>query len=136
MIVSVPHCNGCVKVFYTQVKQSSVQSLSPHMHDLPFWQALLLTLAKYKGLISCETWHRPLPWVPGDAVLPFLLIITFQVPSAQTDAILSLPLLELAGRLQEGSLSPKTVLYTYIEKVSAVCSIKGCSACFGVWAGD
>ncbi|NWU78230.1 FAAH1 hydrolase, partial [Onychorhynchus coronatus] len=43
-----------------------------------------------------------------------------QVPSAQTDAILSLPLLGLAERLREGSLSPKTVLYTYLEKVSAL----------------
>ncbi|NXB82782.1 FAAH1 hydrolase, partial [Donacobius atricapilla] len=43
-----------------------------------------------------------------------------QVPSVQTDAILSLPLLELTGRLQEGSLSPRTVLYTYLEKVSAL----------------
>ncbi|NWZ78030.1 FAAH1 hydrolase, partial [Poecile atricapillus] len=43
-----------------------------------------------------------------------------QVPSVQRDAILSLPLLELTGRLQEGSLSPRTVLYTYIEKVSAL----------------
>ncbi|NWT09854.1 FAAH1 hydrolase, partial [Vireo altiloquus] len=43
-----------------------------------------------------------------------------QVPSVQTDAILSLPLLELAGRLREGSLSPRTVLYTYLEKVSAL----------------
>ncbi|NWZ05097.1 FAAH1 hydrolase, partial [Agelaius phoeniceus] len=43
-----------------------------------------------------------------------------QVPSVQRDAILSLPLLELSGRLQEGSLSPRTVLYTYLEKVSAL----------------
>ncbi|NXH43167.1 FAAH1 hydrolase, partial [Dicaeum eximium] len=43
-----------------------------------------------------------------------------QVPSVQTDAILSLSLLELTGRLQEGSLSPRTVLYTYLEKVSAL----------------
>ncbi|NXQ30096.1 FAAH1 hydrolase, partial [Alaudala cheleensis] len=43
-----------------------------------------------------------------------------QVPSVQRDAILSLPLLELTGRLQEGSLSPRTVLYTYLEKVSAL----------------
>ncbi|NWQ60277.1 FAAH1 hydrolase, partial [Neopipo cinnamomea] len=43
-----------------------------------------------------------------------------QVPSVQTDAILSLPLLGLTERLQEGSLSPKTVLYTYLEKVSAL----------------
>ncbi|NXY02571.1 FAAH1 hydrolase, partial [Pteruthius melanotis] len=43
-----------------------------------------------------------------------------QAPSVQTDAILSLPLLELAGRLREGSLSPRTVLYTYLERVSAL----------------
>ncbi|NXI05981.1 FAAH1 hydrolase, partial [Pachycephala philippinensis] len=43
-----------------------------------------------------------------------------QVPSAQTDSILSLPLLELTGKLREGSLSPRTVLYTYLEKVSAL----------------
>ncbi|NXY15131.1 VDHAP protein, partial [Atrichornis clamosus] len=43
-----------------------------------------------------------------------------QVPSVQTDAILSLPLLELTARLREGSLSPRTVLYTYLEKVSAL----------------
>ncbi|NXA59051.1 FAAH1 hydrolase, partial [Mohoua ochrocephala] len=43
-----------------------------------------------------------------------------QVPSVQTDGILSLPLLELTGRLREGSLSPRTVLYTYLEKVSAL----------------
>ncbi|XP_068546117.1 vitamin D3 hydroxylase-associated protein-like isoform X1 [Anas acuta] len=49
-----------------------------------------------------------------------------QVPGAQTDAILSLPLLELAGRLQEGSLSPKTVLYTYIEKALEVTQQTNC----------
>ncbi|KAI6063989.1 Vitamin D3 hydroxylase-associated protein-like protein [Aix galericulata] len=49
-----------------------------------------------------------------------------QVPSAHTDAILSLPLLELAGRLQEGSLSPKTVLYTYIEKALEVTQQTNC----------
>ncbi|XP_027749318.1 vitamin D3 hydroxylase-associated protein-like [Empidonax traillii] len=43
-----------------------------------------------------------------------------QVPSVQTDAIISLPLLELTERLQEGSLSPKTVLYTYLEKALEV----------------
>ncbi|NWV63462.1 FAAH1 hydrolase, partial [Malurus elegans] len=43
-----------------------------------------------------------------------------QVPSVQRDAILSLPLMELTGRLREGSLSPRTVLYTYLEKVSAL----------------
>ncbi|NXK55161.1 VDHAP protein, partial [Chauna torquata] len=49
-----------------------------------------------------------------------------QVPSVQTDAILSLPLLELAGRLQEGSLSPKIVLYTYIEKALEVTQQTNC----------
>ncbi|XP_026709145.1 vitamin D3 hydroxylase-associated protein-like isoform X5 [Athene cunicularia] len=49
-----------------------------------------------------------------------------QVPSVQTDAILSLPLLELAGRLQEGSLSPKTVLYTYLEKALEVTQQTNC----------
>ncbi|NXQ56866.1 FAAH1 hydrolase, partial [Anthoscopus minutus] len=49
-----------------------------------------------------------------------------QVPSVQTDAILSLPLLELAGRLQEGSLSPRTVLYTYIEKALEVTQQTNC----------
>ncbi|NXG21106.1 VDHAP protein, partial [Grallaria varia] len=43
-----------------------------------------------------------------------------QVPSAHTDAILSLPLLALTERLREGSLSPKTVLYTYLEKALEV----------------
>ncbi|NXS07242.1 VDHAP protein, partial [Neodrepanis coruscans] len=43
-----------------------------------------------------------------------------QVPCGQTDAILSLPLQGLSGRLREGSLSPRTVLYTYIEKVNAL----------------
>ncbi|KAM9280375.1 vitamin D3 hydroxylase-associated protein-like [Cariama cristata] len=49
-----------------------------------------------------------------------------QVPSIQTDAILSLPLLELTGRLQEGSLSPKTVLYTYLEKALEVTQQTNC----------
>ncbi|XP_009074058.1 PREDICTED: vitamin D3 hydroxylase-associated protein-like [Acanthisitta chloris] len=49
-----------------------------------------------------------------------------QVPSVQTDAILSLPLLELTGRLQEGSLSPKTVLYTYVEKALEVTQQTNC----------
>uniref|UniRef100_A0A8C9EHS4 Amidase domain-containing protein n=1 Tax=Pavo cristatus TaxID=9049 RepID=A0A8C9EHS4_PAVCR len=44
----------------------------------------------------------------------------------QTDAILSLPLLELAGRLQEGSLSPRTVLYTYIQKALEVTQQTNC----------
>ncbi|NXC26958.1 FAAH1 hydrolase, partial [Campylorhamphus procurvoides] len=43
-----------------------------------------------------------------------------QVPSVQTDAILSLPLLTLTERLREGSLSPRTVLYTYLEKALEV----------------
>nr|XP_021141285.1 vitamin D3 hydroxylase-associated protein isoform X2 [Columba livia] len=49
-----------------------------------------------------------------------------QVPSAQTDAILSLPLLELSKKLQEGSLSPKTVLYTYLEKALEVTQQTNC----------
>uniref|UniRef100_A0A8B9F102 Fatty-acid amide hydrolase 1 n=1 Tax=Amazona collaria TaxID=241587 RepID=A0A8B9F102_9PSIT len=49
-----------------------------------------------------------------------------QVPHVQTDAILSLPLLELTERLREGSLSPKTVLYTYIEKALEVTQQTNC----------
>ncbi|NXW40889.1 FAAH1 hydrolase, partial [Nyctiprogne leucopyga] len=49
-----------------------------------------------------------------------------QVPSVQTDGILSLPLLELTGRLQEGSLSPKAVLYTYLEKALEVTQQTNC----------
>ncbi|NXA95639.1 FAAH1 hydrolase, partial [Melanocharis versteri] len=49
-----------------------------------------------------------------------------QVPSVQTDAILSLPLLELTGRLQEGSLSPRNVLYTYLEKALEVTQQTNC----------
>ncbi|GAB0193125.1 vitamin D3 hydroxylase-associated protein-like [Grus japonensis] len=50
-----------------------------------------------------------------------------QVPHVQTDAILSLPLLELTERLQEGSLYPKTVLYTYLEKGHLVtCGLVQC----------
>ncbi|NXC12989.1 FAAH1 hydrolase, partial [Corythaeola cristata] len=49
-----------------------------------------------------------------------------QVSNVQTDAILSLPLLELTGRLREGSLSPKTVLYTYVEKALEVTQQTNC----------
>ncbi|NXF86483.1 FAAH1 hydrolase, partial [Eubucco bourcierii] len=49
-----------------------------------------------------------------------------QIPSVQTDAILSLPLVELTGRLQEGSLSPRTVLYTYLEKALEVTQQTNC----------
>ncbi|KAM6398321.1 uncharacterized protein J5M81_005595 [Pluvialis apricaria] len=49
-----------------------------------------------------------------------------QVPSVQTDAILSLPLLELAERLREGSLSPRAVLYTYLEKALEVTQQTNC----------
>ncbi|NXY46929.1 FAAH1 hydrolase, partial [Ceuthmochares aereus] len=49
-----------------------------------------------------------------------------QVPSVQMDAILSLPLLELTQRLQEGSLSPKTVLYTYLGKALEVTQQTNC----------
>ncbi|NXM79724.1 FAAH1 hydrolase, partial [Oenanthe oenanthe] len=49
-----------------------------------------------------------------------------QVPSVQRDAILSLPLLELTAKLQEGSLSPRTVLYTYLEKALEVTQQTNC----------
>ncbi|KAF1480455.1 Vitamin D3 hydroxylase-associated protein, partial [Megadyptes antipodes antipodes] len=49
-----------------------------------------------------------------------------QVSSVQKDAVLSLPLLELTGRLQEGSLSPKTVLYTYVERALEVTQQTNC----------
>ncbi|XP_074007830.1 vitamin D3 hydroxylase-associated protein-like [Numenius arquata] len=49
-----------------------------------------------------------------------------QVPSVQMDAILSLSLLELSGRLREESLSPKTVLYTYLEKALEVTQQTNC----------
>ncbi|NXG74775.1 FAAH1 hydrolase, partial [Baryphthengus martii] len=49
-----------------------------------------------------------------------------QTPSVQTDAILSMPLLELTERLREGSLSPKAVLYTYVEKALEVTQQTNC----------
>uniref|UniRef100_A0A663ELX8 Fatty-acid amide hydrolase 1 n=1 Tax=Aquila chrysaetos chrysaetos TaxID=223781 RepID=A0A663ELX8_AQUCH len=49
-----------------------------------------------------------------------------QVPSVQTDAILSLSLLELTEKLREGSLSPRTVLYTYLEKALEVTQQTNC----------
>nr|XP_013798998.1 PREDICTED: vitamin D3 hydroxylase-associated protein-like [Apteryx mantelli mantelli] len=49
-----------------------------------------------------------------------------QISHAQTAAILSLPLVELAGRLREGSLSPETVLYTYVEKALEVTQQTNC----------
>ncbi|XP_008488985.1 vitamin D3 hydroxylase-associated protein-like [Calypte anna] len=49
-----------------------------------------------------------------------------QVPSVQRDATLSLPLLELTARLREGSLSPRTVLYTYLEKALEVTQQTNC----------
>ncbi|KFP41919.1 Vitamin D3 hydroxylase-associated protein, partial [Chlamydotis macqueenii] len=49
-----------------------------------------------------------------------------QVPSVQMDNILSLPLLELTRRLREGPLSPKTVLYTYLEKALEVTQQMNC----------
>lgn len=70
-------------------------------------------LAKLKRFIPFE------PKGNGSCCPGILFIFPLQVPSVQTDAILSLPLLQLTGRLREGSLSPKTVLYTYLEKVSA-----------------
>ncbi|NXG28537.1 VDHAP protein, partial [Dromaius novaehollandiae] len=49
-----------------------------------------------------------------------------QISHVQTRAILSLPLVELAGRLREGSLSPETVLYTYVEKALEVTQLTNC----------
>ena len=83
------------------------------MQGLPFQQALLIMLAKRKRLLPPE------PKGNWSCCSGIPTIFPLQVPSVQTDAILSLPLLELTGRLREGSLSPKTVLYTYLEKVSA-----------------
>ncbi|XP_034634294.1 vitamin D3 hydroxylase-associated protein-like [Trachemys scripta elegans] len=43
-----------------------------------------------------------------------------QNPGIQAGHILSLPLVELAEKLKEGSLSPESVLYTYMDKALAV----------------
>nr|XP_033772509.1 vitamin D3 hydroxylase-associated protein-like [Geotrypetes seraphini] len=43
-----------------------------------------------------------------------------QNPSVQLEAILSLPLTELVEKLREGSLSPESVLYTYMGKALEV----------------
>ncbi|KAM7162946.1 vitamin D3 hydroxylase-associated protein-like [Macrochelys suwanniensis] len=43
-----------------------------------------------------------------------------QNPGIQAGHILSLPLVELAEKLQEGSLSPESVLYTYMDKALEV----------------
>uniref|UniRef100_A0A8C3SB42 Amidase domain-containing protein n=1 Tax=Chelydra serpentina TaxID=8475 RepID=A0A8C3SB42_CHESE len=45
---------------------------------------------------------------------------TLQNPGIQAGHILSLPLVELAEKLQEGSLSPESVLYTYMDKALEV----------------
>uniref|UniRef100_A0A7M4FJD6 Fatty-acid amide hydrolase 1 n=1 Tax=Crocodylus porosus TaxID=8502 RepID=A0A7M4FJD6_CROPO len=47
-------------------------------------------------------------------------------PGVQTSFILSLPLVELAEKLKEGSLSPEIVLYTYIDKALAVTQEVNC----------
>ncbi|XP_064003705.1 vitamin D3 hydroxylase-associated protein-like isoform X2 [Pogoniulus pusillus] len=49
-----------------------------------------------------------------------------QMPTVQTDAILSLPLVELTERLQKGLLSPRTVLYAYLEKALEVTQQTNC----------
>ena len=114
-------CSGCMKLFYRdswapvklRMRHSASQGLNTHMQGLLFQQALLIMLAKIKRRILSApkgNWSC----CPGT---PF--IFPLQVLSVQTDAALSLPLLELTGRLWEGSLSPKTVLCTYLEKVSA-----------------
>ncbi|NWX94804.1 FAAH1 hydrolase, partial [Nothoprocta ornata] len=49
-----------------------------------------------------------------------------QISHVQSADILSLPLVQLARRLREGSLSPETVLYTYIEKALEVTQQTNC----------
>uniref|UniRef100_A0A803TUW1 Fatty-acid amide hydrolase 1 n=1 Tax=Anolis carolinensis TaxID=28377 RepID=A0A803TUW1_ANOCA len=49
-----------------------------------------------------------------------------QNPGIQTTSILSLPLAELAEKLKEGSLSPESVLYTYMEKALTVTQKVNC----------
>ncbi|TFJ95670.1 arrestin domain-containing protein 3 [Platysternon megacephalum] len=49
-----------------------------------------------------------------------------QNPGIQASQILSLPLVELAEKLKEGSVSPESVLYTYMEsstgeELSVIC---------------
>lgn len=51
-----------------------------------------------------------------------------QNPGTQTAHILSLPMVELAEKLKEGSLSPESVLYSYMGKVSEMYSVQGSSA--------
>lgn len=50
-----------------------------------------------------------------------------QNPGTQTAHILSLPMVELAEKLKEGSLSPESVLYSYMGKVSESYSVGGMS---------
>lgn len=62
-------------------------------------------------------------------VFLFLHQISFplQNPGTQTAHILSLTMVELAEKLKEGSLSPESVLYSYIGKVSDVSNMERCS---------
>uniref|UniRef100_A0A8C6ZU47 Fatty-acid amide hydrolase 1 n=1 Tax=Nothoprocta perdicaria TaxID=30464 RepID=A0A8C6ZU47_NOTPE len=51
-------------------------------------------------------------------------------PDVQTSHILSLPLAELVEKLKEGSLSPESVLYSYIEKALEVNKEVNCVTAF------
>ncbi|XP_062437580.1 fatty-acid amide hydrolase 1-like [Rhea pennata] len=51
-------------------------------------------------------------------------------PDIQTSHILSLPLAELVEKLKEGSLSPESVLYSYIEKALEVNQEVNCVTAF------
>uniref|UniRef100_A0A8B9S8X7 Amidase domain-containing protein n=1 Tax=Apteryx owenii TaxID=8824 RepID=A0A8B9S8X7_APTOW len=51
-------------------------------------------------------------------------------PDVQTSHILSLPLTELVEKLREGSLSPESVLYSYIEKALEVNQEVNCVTAF------
>ncbi|KFV80909.1 Fatty-acid amide hydrolase 1, partial [Struthio camelus australis] len=51
-------------------------------------------------------------------------------PDVQISHILSLPLLELVEKLREGSLSPESVLYSYIEKALEVNQEVNCVTAF------
>ncbi|XP_067156878.1 vitamin D3 hydroxylase-associated protein-like [Apteryx mantelli] len=51
-------------------------------------------------------------------------------PDVQTSHILSLPLTELVEKLREGSLSPETILYSYIEKALEVNQEVNCVTAF------
>lgn len=67
----------------------------------------------------------------GSLNQPFLFLPSvpsfhpLQNPGTQTSHILSLTMVELAEKLKEGSLSPESVLYSYMDKVSDASSMAG-----------